>query len=627
MAKQKKKINESDRIKKEFQTFKFQVPEEIYEKVEEQVKKDSKQNQISPFILNKELFSVAPHLKGKMVLSIIFACIGEIFSFSAYLFGAYAASWLFRFNQGTGIEFDQLIKYAAIAFGFLLLHLVLTGVSTTRSHKIAFTILCQLRIYLFEKLKEIPLGYMVEHSVGKIKVTIQDQVNELEDWIAHIMPELPSRILHPLLATIVLFVLDWRIGLSIFAPIPLIIIAMAIMMHQYQSRYMLWLMSYSEVAEKSSEYVRGIPVIKAFLQDEKSYQQFSDAVKFYHQSTMDWWRRSWLGMSLSLAASMSPLIVTLPVTIYLYTQGEIGISMLLLSIILPLSILPQAMPLMQTFELYIGASTSWMQIRELLFMKSQESPDQEEKKKINEEKGVEFKNVSFSYTQGTKLLEDLSFTANVGELTAIVGPSGSGKSTVAKLISRYWDVDRGEISLGGISTKEMPFEQLMEEISYVSQENYLFDQSVRDNIKMGKPQATEEEVIAAAKAANIHEFILSLPKGYDTRVGDAGNLLSGGEKQRITLARAILKPARIVVLDEATAYADPENEALIQEALSRLVQGKTVIVIAHRLHTIRGAQKILVMDKGKIIDSGTHEELLQSCPLYDQLNRQYREEV
>ncbi len=622
-----KKTPSNEEIKKDVNTFNFDVPDDILEKMDEQVKLEQNQNQISPMILNKELFSIAPELKGKMILSIILACIGEIFSFASYFYGAYAASWLIRFNEGNGIQYDNLIKYSIVALLLLMVHLILTGFSTVNSHKIAFTILSKLSIRLFEKLKEIPLGYMVENPIGKIKVTIQDRVSELEDWIAHIMPELPSKILHPILATIILFVLDWRIGLSVFAPLPIIIIAMMIMMHKYRARFLIWTSSYSDVAEKSAEYVRGIPVIKAFLQNEKSYKQFSNSVNFYHKSTMDWWKNSWLGMALSLAAMMTPLIVTLPLAINLYSNGEITITVLILSIILPLTILPQAMPIMNSFELYANASGSWMLIRELLFMPKQERPSDEHRAKTDKTKGVEFKNVSFSYIDGVSILKNISFSANSGETTAIVGPSGSGKSTIAKLISGYWDVNEGEILVSGANTKEMPFSQLMEEISYVSQENYLFDTSIKDNIKMGKPDATDEEIIEAAKAANCHDFIMNLKDGYDSKVGDAGNALSGGEKQRITLARAIIKPSNIIILDEATAYADPENEALIQEAISRLVKGKTLIVIAHRLHTIEAANKILVVDNGEIVSSGNHKELLEKSELYKRLNLQYGEEV
>ncbi len=622
-----KKNPSNEEIKQDIKKLNLDVPDEIYEKIEENIKLEEKQNKISPMVLNKEIFSVAPELKGKIIVSILFACIGEVFSFVSYFFAAYAANWLLKYNTNEAEPFSNLLTYALIALVFITLHLILTGISTVSSHNISFMVLSKLRIKLFEQLKEIPLGYMVENPIGKIKVTIQDRVAELEDWIAHIMPELPSKMLHPILSTIILFILDWRIGLSVFAPLPIIILGSAIMMHNYRARFLLWSSSYADVAEKSTEYIRGIPVIKAFLQDETSYKQFSDSVNFYHKSTMDWWRNSWIGMSISLAAVMTPLLVTLPLAVNLYANGEITINVLLLSIVLPLTILPQALPIMNSFELYVGASTCWLLIRELLFMEKQQRPSDDNRAKINENEGITFNNVSFAYNKGKRVLNNISFTANRGETTAIVGPSGSGKSTIAKLISGYWDVNEGDIFISGANTTDMPFSQLMEEISYVSQENYLFDTSIRENIKIGKPNATEEEIIKAAKAANCHDFIISLKDGYDTLVGDAGGKLSGGEKQRITLARAVLKPANIIVLDEATAYADPENEALIQEAISRLVKDKTLIVIAHRLHTIEGADNIIVLDEGNIVDSGKHGELLERCDLYKRLHLQYKEEV
>ncbi len=623
LSKEQKIATLKDEIKKMIPD----VPPYIIQSVDKQVELQSSQENISPSVLTKELFSVAPKLRTKLRISTFFACLGELFSFASYFFAAYAATWLLKYFTDGRIAFDQLMKYALVAFVSLILHLILTGISTSMSHSAAFSILAELRKHLFDKLKIIPLGYMVENPASKIKVIIHDKVSELEDWVAHLMPELPSRALHPILCAIVLFILDWRLGISIFAPIPFLLIGMVIMMNKYESKMMLWLTSYATVAERSAEYVRGIPVIKAFLQDKKSYEQFADAVDFYHDSTMLWWKQSWLGMAISMAAVMSPLLATLPLATYLYSQGEITISTFLLSVVLPLSILPHAFALIQSFELYQLASNTWLNVRELLFMKPQIRPEDGFKPDFDTSKGVEFKNVSFSYIKGRQVLKDVSFTAKKNKLTAIVGPSGGGKSTIAKLISGYWDVNDGEILLEGVNTEQIPFKALMEKIAYVSQENYLFDVSIKDNIKIGNPNATDEEVIEAAKAAKCHEFIIKLPKGYDTKAGDAGNLLSGGEKQRIAIARSILKPSDIIVLDEATAYTDPENEFLIQQAISKLIKDKTLIVIAHRLHTIRHADNIILIEKGKVAAMGTHDELLATNELYQSLNQKYNAEV
>ncbi|HGL8840000.1 TPA: ABC transporter ATP-binding protein [Streptococcus agalactiae] len=612
----------NENLVKEIESLNLDVPSEIMQRIESDVEQSEKQPKISIGELNKALMSVAPEYKNRMRLSVIFACIGELFSFSTYFFSAYAAGWLIKNSGDNPVDFDVLLKYALLAVGSLLLYFIFTGFSTIISHKISFSILAKLRQTLFEKLKVIPMGYLVDNPVGKIKVIIMDRVADMEDWVAHIMPELPSKLLHPILCIIILFLLDWRIGLSIFVPLPIAFIGMATMMYKYRSRVAVWLSSYANVADRSAEYVRGIPVIKAFAQDKVSYGKFADAVKFYHFSTMKWWKQSWFGKALMTAAMMTPQIVSMPLAFYLYGNGQIGIETLILSLILPISILPQTFAIMMSFELFQMASNTWISIQELIDMPVQKRPDSKNKVDIDKNKGITFDNVSFSYHDGTEVLHNISFETKPGEVTALVGPSGGGKSTIAKLLAGFWDQSSGTISIGGVDTNKISFKQLAEEISFVSQDNFLFDVSIRDNIRLGKPQASEDEIIAAARAAHCHNFIMELPEGYDTKAGEAGGAMSGGERQRITLARAILKPASTIVLDEATAYADPENEALIQEALSHLVKGKNLVMVAHRLNTIKQAHQIILIDKGKIIAKGKHDELMKE-PLYASLWKQY----
>lgn len=617
-----KKIREKERLIKEVARLNLDVPDEIMRRILNEVERSETQPEISVSSLNKALIGMAPEYRGKMRLSILLACVGEVFSFSAYFFSAYAAGWLLQRADNHLLPFDRLLNTAGLAMGSLLLYFLFTGFSTVISHKTSFLILEKLRQTLFEKLQNIPMGYLVDNPVGKIKVIIMDRVADMEDWVAHVMPELPSRLLHPILCMIILFSLDWRIGLSIFAPLPIAMMGMAAMMYRYRARMAVWLSSYANVADRSAEYVRGIPVIKAFVQDKASYGKFADAVKFYHFSTMQWWRQSWFGKALMIAALMTPQLVSMPLAFYLYGRGELSIEALLLSLVLPISILPQAYTIMMSFELFQLASNTWVSIRELLDMPVQKRPDPEERAVIDRTKGIQFDHISFSYHDGTEVLHDISFETKPGEVTALVGPSGGGKSTVAKLLAGFWDPSAGRILLGGEDTRRIPFDQLAEEISFVSQDNFLFDVSIRDNIRLGKPNATEDEIIAAAKAAHCHEFIMALPDGYDTRAGEAGGAMSGGERQRITLARAILKPASTIILDEATAYADPENEALIQEAISNLVKGKNLVIIAHRLHTIKQAHQIILMDQGKIVAMGRHEALMKE-PLYATLWNQY----
>ena len=617
-----RKTKQNEDLIKEVESLNLDVPDEIMQRIESDVEKSEKQPKISMGGLNKALMAIAPEYKGRMQLSVIFACIGELFSFSTYFFSAFAAGWLIKNAGGNVVGFDILMKYAFLAIGSLFLYFIFTGFSTTISHKTSFYILAKLRQTLFEKLKVIPMGYLVDNPVGKIKVIIMDRVADMEDWVAHLMPELPSRMLHPILCVIILFFMDWRIGLSIFVPVPIALIGMITMMYKYRSRMAVWLSSYANVADRSAEYVRGIPVIKAFAQDKASYGKFADAVKFYHFSTMKWWKQSWFGKALMTAAMMTPQIVSMPLAFYLYGRNQISIETLLLALILPIAILPQAFGIIMSFELFQMASNTWVSIQELLDMPVQKRPDAKNKAAIDNSKGIEFDNISFSYHDGTEVLHNISFKTKPGEVTAIVGPSGGGKSTIAKLLAGFWDQSSGRISIGGVDTKNISFKQLAEEISFVSQDNFLFDVSIRDNIRIGKPDATEDEIIAAAKAAHCHEFISKLPDGYNTKAGEAGGAMSGGERQRITLARAILKPASTIILDEATAYADPENEALIQEAISNLVKGKNLVIVAHRLNTIKQANQIILIDKGKIIAKGKHEELMKE-PLYASLWKQY----
>ncbi len=617
-----KMFKQNENLIKEVESLSLDVPDEIMQQIENDVEQSEKQPKISMGGLNEALMSVAPEYKRKMRLSVIFACIGELFSFSTYFFSAYAAGWLIKNAGGNLVGFDVLLKYAFFAIGSLLLYFIFTGFSTTISHKTSFSILAKLRQTLFEKLKVIPMGYLVDNPVGKIKVIIMDRVADMEDWVAHLMPELPSRLLHPILCIVILFCLDWRIGLSIFVPLPIAFVGMATMMYKYRSRMAVWLSSYANVADRSAEYVRGIPVIKAFAQDKVSYGKFADAVKFYHFSTMKWWKQSWFGKALTTAAMMTPQIVSMPLAFYLYGKGQIGIETLLLSLILPIAILPQAFAIMMSFELFQMASNTWVSIQELLDIPAQKRPDVENKAAIDKNEGIEFDRISFSYHDGTEVLHNISFKTSPGAVTALVGPSGGGKSTIAKLLAGFWDQSSGTISIGGIDTRNISFKQLAEEISFVSQDNFLFDVSIRDNVRLGKPDATEDEIVAAAKAARCHDFIMALPDGYDTKAGEAGDAMSGGERQRITLARAILKPASTIILDEATAYADPENEALIQEAISNLIKGKNVVIVAHKLNTIKQAHQIILIDKGQIIAKGKHDELIKE-PLYASLWKQY----
>lgn len=606
-------------------SFGFDLPDDVRERIEEQVAKNQEEpTSVGRF--TREFFSFAGVPASRMALSVLLSVVGYLLQLAGAFFAAFAASWVYRAATTGDAPFDELLVATAITLGVLAAHLALTSASSVISHKIAFAALRQLRLELFSRLSRIPQGYLVENSVGRVRTLVVDRVGGLEDWIAHIMPEVPGRLAVPVASVVLLFVVDWRVALAAFAPLPLAVVGAVVMMVGYEPRMQLWMASKGSLAARAAEYVRGIPVIKAFLQQDASFSRFAKSARLYQDTTMAWWRQSWLGNGILLAAMGSPFLAVVPVAFTLFAAGELDVFSLGLCLTLPLGILQHMYQLMSCFEFFQMVVPIWNEIRGLLDYPALDRPAASERARLDPAAGIAFKDVRFSYSDGSEALRGVSFTAARGEVTALVGPSGSGKSTIARLIASFWDAGSGSVSLGGVDLRRIPLDQLMEEVSYVSQDVYLFQGTIRDNIRLGRPDATDEEIVRAAQAARCHDFIAALPQGYDTDAGEAGGRLSGGERQRITLARAILKPASFVVLDEATAYADPESEAQIQEALTEVVRGRSLIVVAHRLNTVRGASKIVVMDVGRVAAQGTHDQLIAQSPLYRTLWRRFNGE-
>lgn len=562
------------------------------------------------------LFSFAGEAKGKMTLSVILAVIGELFGMAPFFAVAVLAGQIYN---GTATIGGAAIIAGAAAL-CMALRALLTLKSSLRSHGISFTILKNIRCAIADKMRRVPMGVMLETPSGTFKTLLVDNVGRLEDIIAHMVPELPSNVAAPVASIILVFILDWRMGLASMSTIPLSLLFLVGMMRGYSEKMATYLRAGNEMNSSLVEYVGGIQVIKAFGQTGRSFGRFSDSVNFFHDSTMAWWRQSWFWMAGFKAVFPSTLLGTLPIGALLYMNGEIGLPVLLACIIIPIGFLGGLMRLGFGLEQLTYMAANLNPIREFLATPEQQRPEAEV---ILKERVFEFDRVGFSYDGKTKVLHDASFTAKPDTITAIVGPSGSGKSTIAKLMAGFWDATSGTVRFGGSDIRNIPFRQMMSEVSYVAQDNFLFDKTIRENIRMGNPNATDNEVEAAAKAANCHEFITELENGYDTLAGDAGDRLSGGERQRITLARAMLKQASVVILDEATAYADPEGEAQIQEAIIRLVKAKTLIVVAHRLSTIRNADQILVMEQGRLVASGRHDHLRATCPLYETMWQEY----
>ena len=563
----------------------------------------------------RQLFAFVGESNSKMRISIFLAVLGEMFGIVPFLMVALLADELYR---GTA-TIQRVLFFCGIAAICQLIKMLLTWRSSLMSHKISFTILKNIREAITDRMAKVPMGIMLETPTGAFKNLIVDNVAKLEDSMAHFMPELPSNIAAPLCSILLIFILDWRMGLASLITIPLGILFFAAMMRGYGPRMENYMRSANDMNSSLVEYVNGIQVIKAFNRSASSYGKYSKSVNYFHDSTMEWWSQCWFWNAAARAVLPSTLLGTLPVGAWLYMEGTLSLPVFLISLVVPLGFVAPLMKVSEAMEQVSMIKGNLEQVT--AFLKNPELVRPSEPVSLGE-RTYQFEDVHFGYKE-TEVLHGISFQTRPGTMTAIVGPSGSGKSTIAKLMAGFWDVTSGSVRFGGQDIRQIPFEQLMGEISYVAQDNFLFDKSIRENIRMGNPAATDEEVEAAAKAANCHDFIMQLEQGYDTLAGDAGDRLSGGERQRITIARAMLKPSSVVILDEATAYADPENEALIQQAVSKLVAGKTLIVVAHRLNTIRNADQILVVANGNIAGRGTQEELLRECPIYQKMWQDY----
>lgn len=493
---------------------------------------------------------------------------------------------------------------------------LLYNLALSKSHKATFSILKTIRQRILEKLPKLALGTVMDMPSGKLKQIVVDQVDSMETTLAHLLPEMTANIAGPVLILIYLFVLDWRMALLSLVSIPAGMAFMMSIMGSYGKDYEGAVKTTQAMNGTIVEYIGGIEVIKAFNQGKTSYAKFSDRVKANAEYYYNWMKKCQFGMSMGFAIVPATLITILPVGWILYQGKSLTMETFITTIILSLGVAGPLIAAMNFVDTLAQVGTTVNTVDEILRAKEQHHG--EEAVDITS-MDIALSHVSFGYHEEYNILQDVSLRIPAGSMTALVGPSGSGKSTIAKLIAGFWDVEQGTISIGETDEKRIPLEQLYDMVAFVSQDNYLFDESIRENIRMGRPSSDDGEVEAAAEAAGCDAFIRGLEKGYDTKVGSGGAHLSGGERQRIAIARAMLKDAPIVILDEATAYIDPENEAVIQKAIARLVKGKTLIVIAHRLSTIKDADQIVVVKEGKIEAVGTHEDLREACPLYESM--------
>lgn len=551
--------------------------------------------------------------QSQFVLSIFFAVIGVAGGIVPYFCAAQMVGGLLEGND----DFHFYVIWCGAALAGYLVKIIFSCTSTSISHKATYRSLKDLRIRLIKKLTRLPMGTILDTPSGQYKTVIVERVEGMEPTLAHLIPEMTANLLIPIFIFIYLFILDWRMA---FISIITLIVGMAVMMYGmrgYAKRYEGAVLAGRKMVNAIIEYINGIEVIKTFNQSAGSYKKYADAVSYNGNYYIDWMRDNQKTMCAYQAILPANLLTVLPAGLYFWATGSIAFHELLTIIILALGIIG---PIMAAFTFTDDIAVLGANVAEINDILNAGELNRSETDAILDGSDIQLNNVSFTYGTGNEqALDHVSLRIPAGTMTALVGPSGSGKSTLAKLIAGFWDVTEGEIHIGGVEMKQIPVSQLNCQIAYVSQDTYLFNRSIRENIRMGNLNASDEEVEEVAKRAGCDEFIRKLEHGYDTLVGTAGGSLSGGERQRITIARAMLKNAPIVILDEATAAMDPENEAEIQRALSSLTKGKTLIIIAHRLSTIVDADQIVVVNHGRIEAAGRQDELLLQCPLYQEM--------
>ncbi len=564
----------------------------------------------------KVLFRYTDGSERRMGLSVILSIISVIGGLVPY-YCIYRGADLYIRNIGQ-VPVREIVRWCILALIFYVIKIVCFSASTWISHIAAYHILEGLRLRLTDRFLKAPLGDVEGHSIGEIKSIMVEKIENMEPPLAHMIPEGSGHILLPVVSLAALCFVDVRIALAALVTLPFSMVLMSLTMVISGKSFTKYDESNAHMNSTIVEYIEGIEVIKAFGRAGTSYEKYSKAILDYKKFVVKWLSSTWITMKLTFALFPSTILGTLPVGLYLTIRGRITISELLLAVMLSMSMVTSFAKIEVFMENIREMKFNIESIEGLLNMRTLPQPEKRVDLKSHD---IAMSEVHFSYTgdQKDEVLHGIDLAMPEGSYTALVGPSGGGKSTVAKLISRFWDVTEGSITIGGVNVKDMPLQQLSEMVSFVTQDNFLFRCSILENIRLGDPNATDEQVKEAARKACCEEFIKKLPRGYDTPAGEAGKRLSGGEKQRIAIARIMLKNAPIVILDEATAFTDSENEDKLQKSIEALTKGKTLLVIAHRLSTIADADQIVVLKNGCVEAKGTQEELLDNCALYQRM--------
>lgn len=562
------------------------------------------------------IFYFAGSKKGQYIVSVFFALLSVACCIAPYFIIARIVQQLMAGVRDWQLFLKECGITALFWFGNVLFH----AISTSMSHIATFNLLGNIRKSMCDKLTRLPLGTVLDMPSGALKSTIIERIDSMETTLAHIVPEYTSNIILSIVLVVYLFVLDWRLALACMAVLPIGVIAMCFMMKDGEARFKYALDKTKALNDTAVEYINGIEVIKAFGKSKSSYERFVVAAQEGSACYVEWMRDCIWPHAIATVVTPTLLFSLLPIGGFMFLKGAIDASLFITVIVLAVSAIQPFLIAFTYHDDIAKAGAIFGEVGAIMTLDELERPAVDVKKPADN--SIVLKDVRFSYHKGIEgeekkeILHGINMTLPQGSYTAFVGPSGSGKSTIARLIASLWDVDSGSVEIGGVNIKDLSLQEYNSRVAYVSQDNFLFDMSVRENIRLGRQNATDAEVEEIARKAGCYDFIMSLENGFDTIVGGSGAHLSGGERQRIAIARAMMKDAPIVILDEATAYTDPENEAIIQKSVAQLVKGKTLIVIAHRLSTVKDADKLYVIKDGIIDSEGTHDELLAQNGLY-----------